>query len=80
MANKVVQRMSEPAAEQAVQAKSLNSPTQQNILLYQHLAKPAASRNRYKEETEGKKKEDEDVVQHKPFSIAWLTLRKTSNT
>jgi len=70
VADKVVQRMSEPAAEQTVQAKPLHSPTPQTITAIPTApAKAAAPQEslQMKEETEGKEKDDEGVVQRKPI-------------
>lgn len=68
VADKVVQRMSEPAAEQAVQTKPANVPAPQTISsLPTAPAKAAAQPEslQKKEETEGK--EEEEVVQRKPI-------------
>lgn len=68
VADKVVQRMSEPAAEQAVQTKPANVPAPQTVSsLPTAPAKAAAQPEslQKKEETEGK--EEEEVVQRKPI-------------
>lgn len=68
VADKVIQRMSEPTAEQAIQAKPANAPTPQTITAIPTApAKPAAVQEslQKKEETEGK--EEEEVVQRKPI-------------
>lgn len=70
VADKVVQRMSEPAAEPAIQAKPLNAPASPSITAIPTApAKPAASQEslQKKEEAEGKEKEDDEKVQRKPI-------------
>lgn len=67
VADKVVQRMSEPSA---IQAQPATAPAPQTITTVPTTpAKPAVSQEllQKKEETEGKEKEDEEVVQRKPI-------------
>jgi hypothetical protein len=68
VADQVVQRMSQPAAEQAVQAQPAAAPAPQSISpIPTAPAAPAAQQDQLQKKEESEGKEEEEIVQRKPI-------------